>query len=177
VKPHYLFSVCCLTSTLLFGQDHQIPLTESEGGTFYLDSTVSGTDSHMLFDTGSKYVVLGKTTFRELKQTHNMVPIRTIHAVMANGRGSYYPVYQLDQLEFSDNCVFFNVEVVVMEGSNRDILGLNVIKEMTPLELHVYPLPFIVTTECGRDLTVDRSVDYVRTAPVRKSGKHNHEQR
>jgi hypothetical protein len=61
-----------------------------------------------------------------------------------------------------------------MEHNVKDILGLNVIKEMTPLELHVYPLPLIITEHCGIDLTVDRSVDYVRNNPVRKNGKHNH---
>jgi predicted aspartyl protease len=172
VKYIIVVLVLLLCSTHALTEEHLIPLAESEGGTFYLDGVVSGVDSHMLFDTGSKYVVLGKDTFRLVKKTENITMLRTIHAIMANGRGAYYPVYQVAQLEFAEGCVFFNVEVVVMENNSRDILGLNVIKEMTPLELHVYPLPFIVTHECGRDLKVDRKYYYFLTS--RASGKHNH---
>lgn len=170
-----LFATSLFATTQAFSQEHEIPLTESEGGTFYLNSEIVGVSSSMLFDTGSKYVVLGKDTFAIVKMTSQVKPLRTIHAIMANGRGAYYPVYQIDKISFSADCEFYNVEVVVMQGSTKDILGLNVIKEMTPLVLYVYPDPFITTQECGRDLTQDRDVNYIRTNPLRTNGKHNHE--
>jgi predicted aspartyl protease len=155
--------------------EHELTLTESAGGVFYLAGTVSNAaDASMLFDTGSKYVVIGKDTFNQIKHDPTVTKLRTIHAIMANGKGAYYPVYQIGKLTLSDTCEFYNVEAVVMEHNVKDILGLNVIKEMTPLELHIYPLPLIITEHCGIDLTVDRSVDYIRNNPVRKNGKHNH---
>lgn len=121
----------------IVSKESKIPLDEHEGGGYYLHTTADSQETDMLLDTGSKYVVLSKKTFNNIQLNHhNMVLIRTINGVTANGDISAYNVYMIETLIVSNECVLKNVEAVLMPNSKADILGVNVLKSMSPFTVN-----------------------------------------
>lgn len=104
----------------------EINLVESEGGTFILE----GTD--VMLDTGSKYTVVNSLT-------KNDSYLRTVSAVLADGRIKQYPVYNISKY-YVLVCSFENIEAVFVKNG-KNILGLNIIKQMSPVSLYTIPTP------------------------------------
>ena len=115
----------------IVSKESQIDLTESNGGGYYIHATIDTQETNMLLDTGSKYVVLSKTTFNKIKSIHRMIPVRAISGMNANGSVGSYQVYKVDDLTLG-TCELRDIEVVYMPRSTRDILGLSVLQSISP---------------------------------------------
>jgi len=116
----------------------EFALQQATSGNFYVAAVFGPVHTDMLLDTGSGYVSLTPATFRRINRsaTGEARPAfkRKITGVMANGRATSVPVYQLPQLQLGD-CVLENIEAVVFPGADRNILGLNALSRLQPLTL------------------------------------------
>ena len=127
-----------------FAEDDRVfsvPLEQQASGAFYIRGTLAATvATDLLVDTGSSYVVLTKSTFKALERSEGAHYKRTIHGSTANGRVVKARVYEVSALAIGDVCVLTAVEVVVLPGSNRDILGLSALKRVQPFTFDLDPM-------------------------------------
>lgn len=116
----------------------EMPMEQEASGNYYVSGRLDDlVDTRMLFDTGSGYVSLSKTTFDQVK-SDSTVFSRNIHGRMANGSTVSVPVYTISELNLS-GCVIKNVEVVVFPGADRDILGLSALRQLQPFTVQLDP--------------------------------------
>jgi predicted aspartyl protease len=121
-----------------FGES--VPMQQRASGNYYVAGTLSGgvlTD--FLVDTGSGYVSLAPAVFERLRAAPGTVFLRDIVGSMANGRTLKVPVYRIGTLELSPQCVLHDVEITVMPGSTRNILGLSALRRVAPFALDLEP--------------------------------------
>lgn len=125
-------------STVLAGDPFgfALPMAQQASGNYYVTATLSGTvRTELLVDTGSGYVSLSPATFARLKSLPGTTFQRVIVGSMANGRALKVQVYRLQQLALGEHCVLRDVEVAVMPGASRDILGLSALRRVAPFAL------------------------------------------
>jgi hypothetical protein len=69
---------------------------------------------------------------------------------MANGKRLNVAVYRVASLKLGENCVLTDVEVAVMPGATRDILGLSALRKVEPFALQLEP-PVLYLSSCATD--------------------------
>ena len=110
-----------------------IALEQKAVGTYYIHASLGdGIETDLLVDTGSTYVALSRETFRKVKRQGGVTHLRDIRGSMASGRTLNVPIYRVPALAVGDGCVLRDVEVAVVPGANRDILGLSALRQMRP---------------------------------------------
>ena len=135
-----------MSAARIVSKESKIDLTESNGGVYYIHAIIDNLETNMLLDTGSKYVVLSKNTFNRIKSIHSMMPIKTISGMNANGSVGSYQVYKVNDLTLGA-CELHDIEVVYMPKSTRDILGLSVLRSMSPFTVNIDKS--LLTVNCG----------------------------
>ena len=127
---------------LAIGSEVQVtlPLTENGMSTYYANVAVKGTDERQyMVDTGAGYTTINKAMLEELKM-HDMVEFRrTITAVMANGSETVVNIYSVSEITLGSNCSFKDVEVAVLPGTSRTILGMSLLKRAAPFTFNAEP--------------------------------------
>jgi predicted aspartyl protease len=134
-----LFSVLLLTSLAftasVFAIEHNIPLSQSKGGTLYLEATLeSKFKTSFLLDTGSSLLTLNQATFDALTRNQKLTATRTSAARMANGKILTVSQYQLNSVRIGNTCEVGPVEVAVLPKGNN-ILGINTLLRVAPLTI------------------------------------------
>ncbi|MEM9529871.1 MAG: retroviral-like aspartic protease family protein [Pseudomonadota bacterium] len=115
-----------------------LPLKQSGGGGFYLDRPEQLPDA-FLVDTGSAYLSLTERSFRALKAQTQVSLVRHVRGVMADGRRRVVPIYSVSSLTLAPQCQLKDVEVAVLAGGDRNILGVSGLKRMQPFTLAMEP--------------------------------------
>ena len=127
---------------------HTAPLELKPSGNYYLDVSVApGVSDEFLVDTGSGYVVLTKATFDAVRDLTGTRHLRDITGRMANGKSARARIYHLARLELAGNCILEDVEVAVMAGSTRNILGLSALRRVAPFAMELSP-PRLLYSAC-----------------------------
>ncbi len=127
-------------SSLAAANEVNLMMTQPSAGGFYIHATLrNGVETDMLVDTGSSYVALSKATFNEIKENSEITFSRYIYGALADGRVEQVPLYILDELRLSDNCVLRNIEAAVFANANSDIIGLNALQLLQPFTLQMAP--------------------------------------
>ena len=122
------------------GFAYEIDLRQHDAGTLYLRGQLgNGLETELLLDTGSTYVALSRDTFAKLEGQPGVEHLRDIQGTMAAGRRLRVPVYRLPTLTIGTGCVLHDIEVAVMPGGGRDILGLSALSQMQPFTLSMDP--------------------------------------
>ena len=118
-------------------------------GVYYVDGSLGlGVETEFLVDTGSGYVALSPATFARVESLPGVRFLRRISGSMANGRTLEVPVYSVPLLEVGHGCLLRDVEVAVIPGSTRDILGLSALGKAAPFALQLAP-PVLMLSECA----------------------------
>lgn len=151
------FLMCLLTAPIFALASepfsYQTPMTEVTSGSYYVEGKFgSGVQSDFLVDTGSGYVALTSATFRKLKRVSEVEFDRQISGRMANGKLVTVPVYRVAVFQLGD-CVLRDVEVTVLAGSDRNILGLSALRKVEPFAMRLNP-PTLYLSECSVDSAV-----------------------
>lgn len=121
--------------------DFSVPLVPQPSGAFYVEGTLGGVvAAELLVDTGSSYVVLSRKTFAALERSEATTYLRSIHGTTATGRSVRAKVYEVSELALGEDCVLESVEVVVLPGSDRDILGLSALRRVQPFTFDLDPM-------------------------------------
>ena len=126
-----------------------IALEQKAVGTYYIHGSLGdGVETDLLVDTGSTYVALTRETFRKVKRRGGVTHLRDIRGSMASGRALNVSIYRVPALAIGDGCVLRDVEVAVVPGANRDILGLSALRQLQPFAMQMEP-PRLLFSSCS----------------------------
>lgn len=127
---------------------HTAKMQRVESGNYYVHGTfAAGIETDLLVDTGSGYVALTRSTFARIKDLPGVVYLRDIAGSMANGKQLNVPVYRVASLQIGESCLLNDVEVAVLPGATRDILGLSALRKVEPFALQLEP-PVLFLSSC-----------------------------
>lgn len=136
----------------LIGHDAKIPIYEKDAATFYVPARVNEqTDSEFMVDTGSGYTAINEAMFAEIRHVEHTEYVETISAVLADGSEIAMPIYRIASLNIGGNCIIRNVEVAILPGQTRNILGLSALKMVAPFSLFMDP-PALGLSNCGSNM-------------------------
>ena len=128
--------------------DHQVPLMTSPGGSFYVTSYLAGIEADFLLDTGAGYVTVDSKLFRALRRESTVRQVRRVAARLANGKLKPVTVYEVEHFVIGEGCDVGPVEVAVLEGAGRNLLGLSALTRAAPFAVHTSP-PALALSGCG----------------------------
>lgn len=149
-------------ATLADRFDHSAVLERKPSGNYYVEVTMgAGATGDFLVDTGSGFVVLTEKSFRAVRDLPGTRRLRTINGAMANGKVQQVPLYRVAQLQLGDSCLLQDVEVAVIPGGTRNILGLSVLRRVAPFAMELSP-PTLLFSDC---LPVEPLTAAATTAP------------
>lgn len=127
---------------------HVASMQQVNSGNYYVHGDFgNGIEDEFLVDTGSGYVALSPKTFSRLKGDPTLHYLRDITGRMANGDLIKVPVYQVGSLKLGNDCTLTNVEVTVIPGSDRNILGLSALRKAEPFAMQLSP-PELLLSNC-----------------------------
>ena len=137
-----LLSVSCA----VLAQAESIPMSQSASGTFYLSATAAGHSADFLLDTGAGLVTLDEKTFAAIKKSTGVTHVRQMGARLANNKIKLIEVYKVDQFAVG-NCELGPLEVAVMKGGSRNLLGLSALGIAAPFSIQTTP-PSLSLSNC-----------------------------
>jgi len=127
----------------------KLDLTQKPTGSFFVSGVMNGTETvDLLVDTGADMIILSAKSFRSLRKTQGLEPVKRMAARMADGRSKSVEVYHIESLLLGKNCNVGPVEVAVIPGAANNILGLNVLNKAAPFALYNAP-PTLALSVCG----------------------------
>ncbi len=130
--------------------DTHIPLIDKGVATYYVRGTIAGIEHvDLLVDTGAGYSAINEKTLKRLKKAGLATHVRDIHATMANGTRSVVPIYRISRLNIGGHCEVHDIEVAVLPGRTRCILGLDTLKKLAPFMVSVDP-PRLSVSQCKK---------------------------
>ena len=133
--------------------DTHVPLIDKGIATYYVQGRIDGADRvDMLVDTGAGYTAINQKTLKKLKRAGLAQHVRDITATMANGTRSVVPIYRVSKLNIGGSCEIHDVEVAVLPGATRCILGLGTLKRVAPFMVSLEP-PRLSLSNCNQSLT------------------------
>ena len=125
----------------------EVPLKQSAGGTLYLTASAAGIPGDFLLDTGAGMVTLSQAMFDKLQQARQVEHVREMAARLANNRIQRVDVYRVEDFRIGE-CRLGTVEVAVMEGGSRNLLGLSALGLAAPFAIQLSP-PALSLSQCG----------------------------
>ncbi|MGR9106491.1 MAG: retroviral-like aspartic protease family protein [Gammaproteobacteria bacterium] len=129
----------------------KIPIHDRGAVTYYVHARVGGReDTEFMVDTGSGYTAINERMLAEIASYERPEYIRSIAGVLADGTEISMPIYRISSLNIGGQCLIQNVEVAVLPGETRNILGLSALKMVAPFSLYVDP-PALLLSNCGPD--------------------------
>ena len=84
-------------------------------------------------------MTINSSLYRRLSATGQLTEAREVGARMADGRVRLFKVYAMTGLSVGEGCNAESVEVIVVPGDGRNLLGMNVLSRHAPLTLAVDP--------------------------------------
>lgn len=128
--------------------EHIIPMVRHDAATFYINVEIADQISEeFVIDTGSSHVTITRATLTKLLEKEQATFVRFMTAVLADGSNIDLPIYRVSSLNIGGNCRFENIEVAVIDGDTRCVLGLSVLSRAAPFTFHIEP-PQLQLSNC-----------------------------
>ncbi len=144
-----LTALCQTAAADRFG--NSVAMSEVASGNYYVQGSISGSvQADFLVDTGSGFVSLTPDLFARVVRLPGTQYSREIHGAMANGKVQRVKMYRVKTLTLTEQCVLHDVEVVVMPGSSKNILGLSALRQVAPFALELNP-PQLHLSNCATE--------------------------
>lgn len=116
-----------------------VPLKMSGAGSFQLPVTIAGEVASFVLDTGAAMVSIERSLARRLEQRGLLTESRQVAVRLADGRLQRVAVQRVKTLRIGDDCELQDLEVLVLPGKGRNLLGLNALTAFAPLTLGLLP--------------------------------------
>ncbi|MHA7817345.1 MAG: retroviral-like aspartic protease family protein [Pseudohaliea sp.] len=130
-----------------------VPLEQSAGGSLYVDAEAGGIIASFLVDTGAGLVTVSEAFFDRLKARGAVREVRRVAARLANNRLQALTVYEVARFRIGEHCDIGPVEVAVMPGAGRNLLGLSALGRAAPFTVSMAP-PALHLSGCSLPETV-----------------------
>ena len=138
------------------GFSTHVPMTLKGSKTFYVSGRMAGIESaEFMVDTGSSYMTINQATLDKLQTDGEVVYLRDLTGVLANGEELVVPVYKIPRLILGNSCELFDLEAAVFPGNTRQILGLSVLRRTAPFMFSIDP-PALQLSNCNQQLSQAR---------------------
>jgi clan AA aspartic protease (TIGR02281 family) len=126
----------------------RVSIYSKETATFYVKGRINGGEStEFMVDTGSGYATINTRAFEEINESEKVSFVKTVLGVMADGSSIAMPIYRISSLDIGGNCVIQDIDVAVLPGQTRNILGLSVLKKVAPFSFVMEP-PTLMLSNC-----------------------------
>jgi predicted aspartyl protease len=133
--------------------DIHIPLRDKGIATYYVEGQIDGAGViDLLVDTGAGYTAINEKTLRTLRRKGLATHVKDMSARLADGSRVVVPIYRVRKLNIGGSCEVHDVEVAVLPGKSRCILGLGTLKRVAPFMVSVDP-PRLSLSNCGKALS------------------------
>jgi len=131
------------------GNAQSMPLVESAAKTLYVSAAVDTLDAtKFMLDTGSGYTTINQKTYDALKQLQRIHFVKKILGLLADGSQRQVNIWRVDSITLNGSCKLQNIEVAVLPGTSRQILGLATLRKAAPFTISVDP-PTLSLSNCG----------------------------
>ncbi len=125
-----------------------VPMHDKGSSTLYVRGSIVGSgDAEFMVDTGASYVALNEVTMEALREAGQARYLRKLSGMMADGRSRTVPVYLVNEIAIGESCVIRDVEVAVLPGNTRNILGLSALRKAAPFVFAMDP-PSLGLSHC-----------------------------
>lgn len=147
------YSVTALTLLALspaYSEDFNtaIPMKDKGAHTYYIPAHISGSGpAELMVDTGSGYMTINEETLKSLQKNQDVLYVKDLIGVLANGAEMRVPVYRISALNLGGQCWLRDVDAAVFPGKQRMILGLSALSKAAPFIFSVNP-PQLVLSNC-----------------------------
>jgi predicted aspartyl protease len=132
--------------------DTKVTLIDKGVSTLYVEGHIEGVGViDLLIDTGAGYTAINEKTLKVLKKKGLATHLKDMAAKLANGNRVVVPIYHIERLNIGGTCEVRNVEVAVLPGESRCILGLNTLTKVAPFLVSVDP-PSLSLSHCQKAL-------------------------
>lgn len=130
--------------------ENLIELHPSSSGTYTISAEMApAVKSEFLLDTGASMVMISNKLFKQISKHHKPVSTGKVAASMANGKVKTIPTYSLPSLVLGNGCDVGPVEVAVVRGASRNLIGLNALSKLGAMTLDIQHAT-LATTECPK---------------------------
>jgi predicted aspartyl protease len=116
-----------------------VPLEQAPGGSLYVDAEAGGISASFLVDTGAGLVTVSEAFFDQLQARGAVREVRRVAARLANNRLQPLTVYEVAEFRIGEHCAIGPVEVAVMPGGGRNLLGLSALGRAAPFTVSMAP--------------------------------------
>lgn len=125
-----------------------VPMHEKGTTTLYVRGSIAGSgNAEFMVDTGASYMAINEVTMTQLREAGQARYLRKLSGLMADGRTRTVPVYLVSEIAIGDGCVIRDVEVAVLPGNTRNILGLSALRKTAPFVFAMDP-PALGLSHC-----------------------------
>lgn len=137
----YLFTVVVGITLMTVARASEIqetlPLVEHGTSTYYTLATIEGiAECPFVVDTGAGYTTINEVMLKDLQKQDLVEYKRSITGVMADGSKKIVKIYLVKKMVLGRKCSFLDVEVAVLPGNSRAILGMSLLKRTTSFTIN-----------------------------------------
>jgi predicted aspartyl protease len=139
-----------LLATVVAGESlHTIvPMRDNGGSTYYVDGTIDGfVDVELMVDTGSAYMTINEEMLEVLRDKGLATYVKKLSCKLADGTRTVAPVYVIPSVKIGESCQLTDVEVAVLPGTTRTLLGVSALEKAGPFIFSTDP-PELVFSRC-----------------------------
>lgn len=127
---------------------HSFPLLQTGSGSLTIAAKLGGVSGEFLLDTGASMITVSQNMFAELEKLGSAVRVRKVAARTASGRLRTLDVYRVEKFVLGEACELGPVEVAVMRGGERNLLGMAALEQSAPFAISTTP-PSLGLASCG----------------------------
>ena len=143
-----LTTISCVVACASSATQNAVPMEQSSLSTYYVRvSLMGGAADQYLVDTGAGYMTITEATLNELRSAHAIRHLGSLEGVLADGHTARFPVYLIPELTIGGRCRLVDVEVAVIPGATRGLLGLSALRKASPFSFSFAP-PEIALSRC-----------------------------
>lgn len=156
--PSRIVAFCLLWADLLTpvvadpAPVYEIELRQVASGTYtLLAQPAPGIKAEFLFDTGASMVLISDSLFRLISKYKKLQGSGKVAAAIATGKIKTIPTYTISSLVLANGCDVGPVEVAVVRGATRNLIGLNALSRLGRITIDMQK-DKLATTECPNPL-------------------------
>ena len=131
---------------------HDIDLNPLASGTYTLSARPApGIRADFLFDTGASMVMISDKLFRQISKHKKPQSSGKVAAAVATGKIKTIPTYTISSLVLDNGCDVGPVQVAVVRGASRNLIGLNALSRLGRITIDIQQGKLLIS-ECPHPL-------------------------